>query len=312
MSEKEIKRVAIIGSGQMGSGIGIEFARYGFQVTMQDRSDEILKRSLENMQQDLDLMVETELITVLEAKASLARVKTTTDLTDAVRDADHVVEAIPEILTLKQQIFVQLDNICPEDVTLATNSSFFRAEDCAVNVKHHPERILITHYWNPAPFMPLVEVIGGKRTDPKYLDRLAKTLKSMHKRVVVQKLELPSGPAGWGNALQHPMEEIARKLVDEKGCEPQVVDELVRFGFGRRMSFIAFFLRYDIMGLDFFAKGPLGAWKPMKEHIDRGEIGTKSGKGFYDWPPEKANNFNKDYMHELIHLMKKDMERGDI
>jgi 3-hydroxybutyryl-CoA dehydrogenase len=316
MSERMIKRVAIVGAGQMGSGIGAEFARFGYQVALQARHDETLKRSMESIREDLSLMVETKLITAGEAKAALARVRTTKDMADAVKDADHVVESVPENLPLKQQVFAQLDELCPLEVTLATNSSTFRADDCAANVKNHPERILITHYWYPAPFIPLVEVIGGKRTAPAILEQMAKLLQSMRKKVVLQKLELPTGPAGWGNALQHPLEDNARKLVDEKGCEPRVVDDLIRFGFGRRLPFTAIFMRYDIIGLDFFynaakARG-VEAWKPIKERVERGEIGMKSGKGFYDWPPDKAKKFSRDYNRELIHLMKQDMERGDI
>ena len=233
-------------------------------------------------------------------------------MADAVKDADHVVESVPEILSIKQQVFAQLDELCAPDVTLATNSSSMKADDCAANAKHHPERILITHYWQPAPFMPLVEVIGGKRTDPKYLDRLAKVLRGMHKRVVLQKLEMPTGPAGWGNALQHPMDAIARKLIDDTGCDPTLVDDLIRFGFGRRMPFTGVFMRYDIIGLDLFAKSPLATWKPIKEHLDKGEFGMKDGKGFYEWPPEKVKSFTKDYHLKLINLMKRDMERGEI
>ena len=191
-----------------------------------------------------------------------------------------------------------------------------RTEDCATKVKNHPERILITHYWYPAPFIPLVEVIGGKRTDPAVLERIAKLLRSMHKKVVLQKLELPIGPAGWGNTMQHPIEEIARKMGIERGCDPRVVDDLIRFGFGRRLPFTAVFLRFDIIGLDFFynAAKAQGAelWGPFQERVERGELGVKSGKGFYDWPDDSAKRYIRHFNTELIHLMKKDLERGDI
>jgi len=316
MSERKIKRVAIIGSGQMGRGIGLEFARFGYDVCLQDVTTEILEHAMQPIREDLDLMVETELITADEAKATLGRIRTTEDLADAVKYADHVVEAVPENLELKQQVFAQLDELCPSDVTLATNSSAMRTEDCAAKVKNHPERILITHYWYPAPFIPLVEVIGGKRTDPAILERIAGLLRSMHKKVVLQKLELPAGPAGWGNALQHPMEDIARKMVVEKGCDPTVVDDLIRFGFGRRLPFTGVFLRYDVIGLDFFS-GVAKAWgpeifRPFKERLERGELGVKSGKGFYKWPGDSAKEYLHHFNIELIRMMKKDIERGDI
>jgi 3-hydroxybutyryl-CoA dehydrogenase len=316
MSERTIKRVSVIGAGQMGSGIGLEFARFGYDVWLQDVKTEALQRSMQAIHEDLDLMVETELITADELKKAVGRIRMTTDIADAVKEADYVVEAAPENLPLKQQIFAQLDALCSPDVTLATNSSTMRAEDCAAKVKNHPERILITHYWYPAPFIPLVEVIGGKRTEPAILERVARLLRSMHKKVVLQKLELPTGPAGWGNALQHPIEEIVRKIVVEKGCDPRVVDDLIRFGFGRRLPFTGVFLRYDVIGLDSFSgvEKAWGAevWKIFKERLERGELGVKSGKGFYEWPGDSAKQYLRYFNTELIHLMKKDMERGDI
>jgi len=261
-------------------------------------------------------MVETELITADEAQKAVGRIRMTTDIAEAVKDADHVVEAVSENLPLKQQVFAQLDDLCSPDVTLATNSSTMRAEDCAAKAKKHPERILITHYWYPAPFIPLVEVIGSMMTDPVLLERVAGLLRSMHKKVVLQKLELPTGPAGWGNALQHPIEDIVRKMVAEKGCDPGVVDDLIRFGFGRRLPFTGVFLRYDMIGLDSFlgaanAWGP-EVWKPFKERLDKGELGMKSGKGFYEWPGDSAKQYIRHFNTRLLHLMKEDMERGDI
>ena len=126
MDEREIKRVAIIGAGQMGNGIGAEFARFGYEVTLQDIKEEALKLAMENIRADLDLMVETELIKDNEAEIALSKIRTTQNIADAVKDVDHVVEAVPENLALKQQVFTQLDELCAPDVTLATNSSSMR------------------------------------------------------------------------------------------------------------------------------------------------------------------------------------------
>ena len=313
MSEKIIKRVAIIGSGQMGAGIGMEFARFGYNVCLQDMKTEVFRHAMQAIREDLDLMVETALITAAEAETTLGRIRTTGDMADAVKEVDHVVEAVSENLSIKQQVFAQLDELCPPDVSLASNSSTLRAEDCAAHAKNYPERILLTHYWYPAPFIPLVEVIGGKRTAPEVLERVAGLLRSMHKKVVLQQLELQTGPAGWGNALQHPIEEVMRKMVIDKGCDPRVVDDLIRYGFGRRLPFTGIFLRYDVVGLDSFGKVlDTESFKPLKERVERGELGVKSGKGFYDWPGDSAKQYTRRFNTELIHLMKQDMERGEI
>jgi len=315
MSESKIERVAVIGTGLMGTGIGLEFARFGYPVALYDLTDEILKKSKQSAHENLDLMVETELISADVAKAALGRMRTTTDLADAVSGADHVVEAAPENLSLKQKLFAELDELCPAHVSLATNSSSMRAEDCAAQAKNHPERILITHYWQPAPFIPLVEVIGGKRTSPVVRERVAELLRGLRKKVGVQELERPTGSAGWGNALAHVLDGQARKLVEEEGCTPHLIDDLIRFGFGRRLGYLANYMRLDQIGLDFFyntakARG-VEPRSPFKEMVERGDLGMKSGKGFYDWPGY-AKQFLHDYNSELIRLMKRDMEKGDI
>lgn len=316
MSKNKIERVAVIGAGAMGPGIGLEFARFGYPVALYDLTEEILKNSMHSVHEDLDLMVETELISVDVAKETLVLMRTTTELADAVLGVDHVVEAAPENLPLKQKLFAELDELCPAYVSLATNSSSLRADDCAAQAKNHPERILITHYWQPVPFMPLVEVIGGKRTNPAVRERVAELLRGLRKKVVVQELERPTTPAGWGNALQHIIGERARKLIDEEGCNPYLIDELIRFGFGRRMAFTPHYIRFDMIGLDFFynaAKARGGAaWQPIKERVEQGDLGMKSGKGFYDWPGDTAKKFLRNFNAELIRLMKLDMERGDI
>ncbi|MFC2044943.1 3-hydroxyacyl-CoA dehydrogenase family protein, partial [Chloroflexota bacterium] len=162
----------------------------------------------------------------------------------------------------------------------------------------------------------LVEVIGGTKTSPAVMEKVAQVLRGCRKRVVVQKLELPKPPAGWGNAIQHPLGGQARLLVDEYKCPIETVDDLIRFGFGRRLTYTANFMRQDLLGLDFYCNIAKAAgrepWGPHKERVERGELGMKSGKGFYDWSGNKAKEFMRDFDLELIRLLKRDMEKGDI
>lgn len=300
----------------MGKGIGLEFARFGYEVALHDLWEEQLEKALIGVQEELDLMVEVELISADVARAALNLIRTTTDMAEAAAGADHIVEAVPEDLALKQQLFVKLDELCPAHVSLATNTSILRVDDCAAKAKKFPGRILATHYWHPAHLMPLVEVIGGKRTDPAVLLRVSEFLRSVRKRVVIQERELATSPAGWGNALQWVIGEQARKLINDGGCTPHLVDDLIKFGFGRRTTYTARYIGMDLIGLDlaynlYKAKGQ-EPWGPIKERVERGELGMKSGKGFYDWSGDKSKQFLRDFNLELIRLLKRDMERGDI
>ncbi|UCH43187.1 MAG: hypothetical protein JSW16_01225, partial [Dehalococcoidales bacterium] len=105
-----------------------------------------------------------------------------------------------------------------------------------------------------------------------------------------------------------------RSLVDQGVCTPEMVDDIIQFGFGRRMAYTGYFKRSDLIGLDFGSRGREtrreGMWKPVAEHLERGELGMKSGRGFYDWSGDKAKNFLRDYNTELIRLMKRDMDAG--
>ncbi len=316
MNELRVKKVAVIGAGVMGKCIGLDFARFGYEVVLHDLLEEQLDKSLRSVQEELDLMVEAELIPSDVARAALGRLRTTTDIVEAASGADHIVEAVPENLALKQELFARLDELCPAHVTLATNTSMLKVNDCAAKARNFPGRILGTHYWQPAHLIPLVEVIGGKGTDPAALRRVVELLRSVRKRVVLQERELPTSPAGWGNALQWVLGEEARRLINEGGCTPHVVDDLIRFGFGRRTAYTARYIGMDLIGLDLAynlmkAKGE-EPWGPIKERVERGELGMKTGKGFYDWSGDKAKEFLRDFHLELIRLLKRDMESGDI
>lgn len=309
------KKVSIIGAGVMGADIGLEFARFGYAVSMQSRREASLQKAMEIVKEDLGLMMETGLMTRAEADMATTNISTTTDMEECVAGAWHVLEAIPEVLETKQEIIGQLDALCPADVSIASNTSSLRIDECAAKATRHPERILTNHYWQPAHLIPLVEVICGSRTSDEMRDRCVTMLRGLRKRVVVQQNELPTVPVGWGNAMQWAFGEKAKSIVDA-GCSPQVVDDLIRFGFGRRLAFTAWFYRVDMNGIEMAFKTAkargIKMWSPYQEMADRGEFGMSSGKGFYDWSGDKAKEFLNDFNRELIHLLKRDMERGDI
>lgn len=312
MKEKGIERVAVIGAGLMGLGIGVEFARFGYQVSLYNTTAATSKQAMERADEDLDLMVETQLLTAEEAKATIDRLRPTTDLVDAASGADYVIESVLELLSLKHEIFAKLDEICPPPAILATNTSGLMVTDIA-SVAKHPERILATHYFQPPHFIPLVEVVGGEKTDRRVVELTARVLRGLRKRVVVINIELPGFA---GNRIQGAISREVQSLVDQGVCSPEMIDDIISFGFGRRMAYTGYFKRQDLIGLDFsytMAKGrDQEPWGPIAERVERGELGMKSGKGFYEWPGDAAKQFLRRYNLELIRLMKQDMDEGSI
>ena len=312
MKDKDIDQVAVIGAGLMGFGIGVEFARFGYQVALFNRSPETSRQAMRQSRETLDLMVETELMSGAEADAAYKRLRPTTDLAEAARGAQYVVESVAELPDVKKQIFAALDQFCPPPTILATNTSGLSITDIATATKH-PERTVVTHYFQPPHFIPLVEVVGGKETSRETVERTANVLRGMRKRVAVIEVELPRFV---GNRIQGAIAQEIESLIDRGVCSPEMIDDIIQFGFGRRMAYTGYFKRLDLIGLDFrytVAKGQgRTVWPPIAEHVERGELGMKSGKGFYDWPGDSAKALHRKMNLELIRLMKRDMEEGTI
>jgi len=312
MKEPGIERVAIIGAGLMGLGIGVEFARFGYEVNLFNTSEASSKKAMERSREDLDLMVETELISRLESEAAYRRLHPTTDIVQAVKNADYVVESVLEVLSLKQDIFARLDELCPPTVVLATNTSGFTVTAVASKTRH-PERILATHYFQPPHFIPLVEVVGGKKTEKWAIELATRVLHGLRKKVAVINIELPRFV---GNRIQGVIGREIESLVDQNVCSPELIDDIISFGFGRRMAYTGYFKRMDIIGLDFVytmaKERGQQPWRPIAERVERGELGMKTGKGFYEWTGESTKKLHRHVNMELIRLMKQDMASGAI
>jgi 3-hydroxybutyryl-CoA dehydrogenase len=305
--ETDIKKVAVIGAGLMGLGIGLEFARFGYSVGLYNTNENSSRKAQQNARDDLDLMVETELITDNDARETFQRMQFSTNLEETATGADYVSESVLEQLKLKREIFRQLDRICPPPAILSTNTSAIPATTIATATQH-PERVVIAHYFQPPHFIPLVEVVGGEKTDREVVEKTARILRGIQKKVVVIPIEVPGFA---GNRIQGVIGREIRSLVDQGVCTPEMIDDIIQFGFGRRMAYTGWFKRQDLIGLDFGGRST-SDWGLLAEHLKRGELGMKSGKGFYDWSGDKAKIFLRDYNKELIRLMKRDMERGAI
>ncbi len=312
MKEPGIERVAVIGAGLMGFGVGVEFARFGHEVTLYNRREETSREALERSREALELMAETELITAAEADAAYGRLKPTTDLVAAATGADFVHEAVAEILDIKKEVFARLDEICPPPVILATNTSGLGVSDIASAAKH-PERVVATHYFQPPHLVPMVEVVGGAKTDREVVEKTARILRGLRKRATIIDIELPGFV---GNRIQGAIAREIRSLVEQGIPMPELIDDVISFGFGRRMAYTGYFKRLDLIGLDFGATAARGRglepWGPIAERVDRGDFGMKTGKGFYDWSGGRDKTLHRRLNTELIRLMKQDMEAGEI
>ncbi|MCP4755803.1 MAG: 3-hydroxyacyl-CoA dehydrogenase family protein [Proteobacteria bacterium] len=308
---KGIDKVSIIGAGLMGFGIGVDFARAGYETWLYNTREETSKQSMERARKALDRFVEGGLMTDIEAKAAYRCLHPTTNMEEAAEGADYVSESALESLSLKRRIFADLDRICPPEAILTSNSSGFTITSMLEeNEVQRPERCCIAHYFQPPHFLPLVEVVAGEKTEKGILDKTCEILSGMGKKPVLITKELRGHV---GNRIQTAIGREIANLIDKGVCTPEMIDEVIMYSFGRRMANTGWFIRNDLIGLDFTYDMAKAAgrepWGPFKERVEQGHLGMKTGKGFYEWP-DKGESLQRKQDMELIRFLKQDLEEG--
>jgi 3-hydroxybutyryl-CoA dehydrogenase len=305
-----MKKIAIIGAGLMGHGIAVDFARGGYETWLFNTRKETSDRAMARARVAFERFIEGGMMSEDEADTAIARLHPTVDLAEAAEDAEYVSESVLESLSLKREIFAELERICGAEAILTSNSSSFTITQIVEGNVEHPGRCCIAHYFQPPHFLPLVEVVKGKNTEENTLERTRELLSGIGKKPVVIRKEV-RGHAG--NRIQDGMRRVIRELVDEGVCTPQMIDEIIMYGFGRRTANTGWFIRQDLIGIDFvhnaskdYGREP---WGPIRELFESGRLGMKSGKGFYDWPDHGEAMHRKQDL-ELLRLLKADREAG--
>lgn len=309
-----MERIAIIGCGTMGHSIALSAAWAGYDVTMHGIAVEELKNALAGMESKLQVLIDNDLLTIEEAKAVKDRVTTVTTIEDAVKEATFIIEAVPERLELKQKIFKQLDELCDPTVILASNTSAISPTDIASKTKH-PERTVITHFWHPAHLIPLVEVVRGSKTNDETVERSMKLMNAMNKKPIEVKKEAPGFV---GNRLQFALLREAQHILEEGIASKEDIDAAVIYSIGRRLPITGPFLSADMGGLDVYTDISNYLYKDlstvkqsassMQKLLEEGDLGSKTGKGYYEWSAEFTEEMNTEREKELIRYVKKDKE----
>jgi 3-hydroxybutyryl-CoA dehydrogenase len=307
-----INKVAVIGAGLMGFGVGVDFARAGYETWLYNTRAETSRESMMRCREAIDLFVEGELMTSEEANVAYGRLHPTTDLQEAAAGADYASESVLESLSLKRQIFAELDRLCPPEAILTTNSSRFTTTEITKDNVRRPERCCVAHYFQPPHLLPLVEIVGGEQTVPETIERTCEILAKMHKKPVVIPIEVSRHA---GNRLQNALSREINNLVDKKICTPQMIDDIIMYSFGRRMANTGWFIRNDLIGLDFSYNAAKAAGgeptQSIKDLVEAGHLGMKTGKGFYDWP-DFGKAVQRRQNLELLRFLKRDIEDGKL
>ena len=281
----EIAQIAVLGAGQMGNGITQVAACAGYQVVMIDIKQDFVDRGLQAIENSLEKLVSKERITQEEADTALSNISISTDK-KAAAEADLVIEAIPEIPELKFSTFEELDSICKPETILASNTSSISIDEIAAATKR-PSKVIGMHFMNPVPIMRLVEVITGSKTDEEVSSMVVEAAERMGKVALCCK----DSPGFISNRLLCPMLNEAVLALQEGIAEPEAIDGIMTLGMNHPIGPLAL---CDLIGLDTvlhimtvlhegFEDDKYAPADLLKEMVDQGKLGRKSGQGFYSY-----------------------------
>ncbi len=280
------RRVAVLGAGTMGHGIAQVAALAGFDVSLRDTTESYVERGLERIRENLDAGVARGKVLPEEREAALTRIAGHTDLESAVRDADLVIEAVPEKFALKCQVLAELERYTPEHAILATNTSSFsitRLQEAC----RHAGRVVGLHFFNPVHIMKLVEVVRGRQTEAAVVAAATAFATRIGKEPIV----VNDAPGFASSRLGVVLGLEAMRMVEEGVASPEDIDKAMELGYRHPMGPLRL---TDLVGLDVrldiarYLHDALGSerFRPpeiLERMVAEGKLGRKTGQGFYAW-----------------------------
>ena len=284
-----MKRVLIVGGGMMGSGIAAVAAHAGNRVAIVEPFAPARERILSRIHAVTDELLANEMIEEEQVEGLDERIEILEDLSQVNQDVQLIIEAITENLALKQEIFAKLDAMFPVSVPIASNTSGLRITDISKNVQHK-ERTITTHFWFPAHLVPLVEVVMSEWTNETIAREVYSELKTWGKAPVLVRQDLPGQLA---NRILQAVIREASSIVELGIASPEDVDTAIKMGMGLRFPVWGPLEHVAAVGVDLCTSvqdtvlpGICKSTKAadiFREKLAAGELGYKSGKGFYDW-----------------------------
>ena len=284
----DTRDAVVIGTGAMGPGIAACLALAGARTTLLSRSATGAMRGVFTAQGLLQQLEENDLASPPSVAEALTRLFGADNPGAPVASADLVIEAIPEDMSLKKELFARLDQIAPPETILATCTSGLSITEIAAATSR-PARVLTAHFWNPPHLMPLVEVVVSPRTDESVVSRMMAILQDLGKTPVLIRKDRPGQ---LGNRIQSALMREAISIVEQGIAGVEDVDKAVRLGFGLRMPMWGPLQHIDAVGLDLVLavqdyvlpdlNNQPRAPQLLRDKVARGELGQKTGRGFYD------------------------------
>ena len=285
-----VKNITVLGSGVMGHGIAQVSATAGYNVVLRDIKQEFLDKAMEKIKWSLDKLVSKEKISKEEGESIFSRIVPIVDLKEAVKNAELVIEVVPEIMDLKKSVYAELDKVAGPEVIFASNTSTLPITEIA-NTTSRPEKFIGIHFFNPPQLMKLVEVIPGEKTSQKITDLTQEYVKSVNKQSVLCRKDVPGFII---NRLFIPMVHEACYAQDRTNATLEEIDSAVKFKLGFPMGI---FELADFTGMDVIHKATvemhlrdkkvINPHPTVEKMFDDKKLGQKSGEGYYKYSDDK-------------------------
>ncbi len=298
MTMADQPKVTVIGAGLMGHGIAQRFLAAGHPVNLVDPNLQVLEQAEQQI---------SDIFTLLEQpydKGDLLSLYT--EIQPAVEDAEFVIEAGPEILDVKRDIFSQLARYTSTECILASNTSAIPISEIAKGILH-PQRIVGAHFWNPPHLVRLVEVVQGDETSVTTVEQTIALLDAVGMKSVHVKRDIPGFI---GNRLQHAMKREAIAMLEAGVCDAETIDDVVKYGFGQRLAVLGPLEQSDLVGLDLTLRILTTIYPSLDtsstpqaalvERVETGQLGMKTGGGFRQWTPEAADDVRTRVREHLV------------
>ena len=285
-----VKNITVLGSGVMGHGIAQVSATAGYNVVLRDIKQEFLDKAMEKIKWSLDKLVSKEKISREEGDTIFSRISPIVDLKNAVKDAEMIIEVVPEIMELKKKVYAELDEVSGPDVIFASNTSTLPITEIA-NTTSRPEKFIGIHFFNPPQLMKLVEIIPGEKTLQSITDLTQEYVKSVNKQAVLCRKDVPGFII---NRLFIPLVHEACYAQDRTNATLEEIDSAVKFKLGFPMGI---FELADFTGMDVIHKATIEMHLRDKKVINphptvermfnEKKLGQKSGEGYYKYSDGK-------------------------
>ncbi len=285
----DVRTIAVIGAGVMGGGIAQTFAQAGYTVRLHARRNETLLAALERIARNQEAMVGAGLLDQEAARKALTRIRTATDIQEAVRDCQFVSESVPEELALKRELFAALDRFAPRDALLTTNTSGLSVSAIAAATTR-PEAVVGFHWMNPPHLMPPVEVIRGRQTADGAIELTCEIAGRIGRVPIRVEKDVPGFL--W-NRLQLALVREALHVLEEGIAGPEAIDQAITHGLGLRWAAVGPIRTMDLGGLGTFhaiaaylyrdLSAAAAPQRILAAKVEAGETGHRTGRGFYDY-----------------------------